>query len=111
MGFNKMVSKKQPRFSSVITFGLIYTFSIPMFVLLIMMIVFQSSEYTLFAKAQTSPFPGMNFSKPVDVYSKNGVLKTTLVAEYKIGKVDNHFITGMVYNGSLPGPTLHVYPG
>jgi suppressor of ftsI len=38
-------------------------------------------------------------------------LKTTLVAEYKIGKVNNQTITAMVYNGSLPGPTYHVYPG
>ena len=53
----------------------------------------------------------MNFSKPVDVYSKDGVLKTTLVADYKIGKVDNKTTTGMVYNGSLVGPALHLYPG
>ena len=28
-----------------------------------------------------------------------------------MGKVDNKTITAMLYNGSLPGPTLHVYPG
>jgi FtsP/CotA-like multicopper oxidase with cupredoxin domain len=60
---------------------------------------------------QSTPFPGMNFSKPKDVWSKNGVLKTTLTADYQVGKVDNKTITAMVYNGSLPGPTLHVYPG
>lgn len=106
-----MVPKKQSSFSSTNAYGLIYTFSIPILALLIMMFAFQLSEHTFFAKAQPSPFPGMNFSKPVDVYSKNGILKTTLVAEYKIGKVDNHTITGMVYNGSLSGPTFHVYPG
>ena len=60
---------------------------------------------------QSTPFPGMNFSKPKDVWSKNGILKTTLTADYQVGKVDNKTITAMVYNGSLPGPTLHVYPG
>ena len=78
---------------------------------LLMVFAFQSSGYNAFAQNQSSPLAGMNFSKPVDVYSKNGVLKTTLVAEYKIGKVDNQTITAMVYNGSLPGPTYHVYPG
>ena len=53
----------------------------------------------------------MNFAKPNDVWSKNGVLKTTLVADYQVGKIDNKTITAMLYNGSLPGPTLHVYPG
>src|ERR1041385_713289 len=37
--------------------------------------------------------------------------QTTLTADYQVGKVDNKTITAMVYNGSLPGPTLHVYPG
>jgi suppressor of ftsI len=60
---------------------------------------------------QSTPFLGMNFSKPIDVWSKNGVLKTTLVADYQVGKIANKTITAMVYNGSLPGPTLHVYPG
>ncbi len=72
---------------------------------------FQSSGYGAFAQNQSSYLDGMNFTKPVDVYSKNGVLKTTLIAEYKIGKVDNKTITAMVYNGSLLGPTYHVYPG
>ncbi len=76
------------------------------------MFAFDHSNYNAFAQNQSSsPLAGMNFSKPVDVYSKDGFLKTTLVAEYKIGKVDNQTITGMVYNGSLPGPTYHVYPG
>ena len=95
--------------SSINTYGLIFTFSISMFVL--MMFAFESSNYNAFAQNQSSPLAGMNFSKPVDVYSKDGVLKTTLVAEYKIGQVDNQTITGMVYNGSLPGPAFHVYPG
>ena len=95
--------------SSINTYGLIFTFSISMFVL--MMFAFESSNYNAFAQNQSSPLAGMNFTKPVDVYSKDGVLKTTLVAEYKIGKVDNQTITGMVYNGSLPGPAFHVYPG
>jgi suppressor of ftsI len=60
---------------------------------------------------QSTPFPGMNFSKPKDVWSKNGVLKTTISADYQVGKIDNKTITTMLYNGSLPGPTLHVNPG
>ena len=95
--------------SSINTYGLIFAFSISMFVL--MMFAFESSNYNAFAQNQSSPLAGMNFTKPVDVYSKDGVLKTTLVAEYKIGQVDNQTITGMVYNGSLPGPAFHVYPG
>ena len=111
--------------SSIKTYGLISAFSITMFVLV--MFAFQSSEYKAFGLTmayknqnignQTSPLAGMNFSKSVDVYSKNGVLKTTLVAEYKTGYIRNgagaivRNITAMVYNGSLPGPTFHVYPG
>jgi FtsP/CotA-like multicopper oxidase with cupredoxin domain len=91
------------------------------------MFAFQSSEHKAFGFTmayknqntgnQTSPLAGMNFSKSVDVYSKNGILKTTLVAEYKTGYIRNgagaivRNITAMVYNGSLPGPTFHVYPG
>ena len=96
--------------SSINSRGFVYTFSISMFVLM-MMFAFESSNYNALAQNQSSPLTGMNFSKPVDVYSKDGVLKTTLVAEYKIGQVDNQTITGMVYNGSLPGPAYHVYPG
>lgn len=70
-----------------------------------------SSEYKAFAKDQPSPFPGMNFLKPKDVWSKDGILRTTLIASYDIGKVDGRPVTAMLYNGSLPGPTLHVYPG
>lgn len=91
--------------------GFVYTFSISMFALMMMMFALESSNYNAFAQNPSSPLAGMNFSKPVDVYSKDGVLKTTLVAEYKIGKVDNQTITAMVYNGSLPGPAFHVYPG
>jgi suppressor of ftsI len=115
--------------SSIKTSGFVYTFSISMFVLMMMMFAFDHSNYNAFAQNQSVPFAdiyseqvlekindkdhlaGMNFSKPVDVYSKDGVLKTTLVADYKIGKVDNKTITGMVYNGSLVGPAFHVYPG
>ena len=96
--------------SSINTRGFVYTFSISIFVLM-MMFAFDHSNYNALAQNQSSPLAGMNFSKPVDVYSKDGVLKTTLVAEYKIGQVDNQTITGMVYNGSLPGPAFHVYPG
>jgi len=62
-------------------------------------------------RSQSSPLDEINFSKPQDVYSKDGVLKTTISVDYKMGKVDNKSIIAMVYNGSLPGPTLHVYPG
>jgi hypothetical protein len=96
--------------SAINTYGLIFSFSITMFVLMILF-AFQSSGYNAFAQNQSSPLAGMNFSKSQDVYSKNGFLKTTLVAEYKIGKVGNQTITAMVYNGSLPGPTYHVFPG
>src|SRR5919112_6279708 len=114
--------------SSINSRGFVYTFSISMFVLM-MMFAFDHSNYNAFAQNQSLPFSdiyseqvlakindkdhlaGMNFSKPVDVYSKDGVLQTTLVADYKIGKVDNKTITGMVYNGSLVGPAFHVYPG
>jgi len=92
------------------TTGIIFSFSFAIFILM-MLFAFQSSGYNAFAQNQSSPFAGMNFSKSQDVYSKNGVLKTTLVAEYKLGKVDNQPITAMVYNGSLNGPTYHVYPG
>ena len=91
------------------TSGIIYTFSFLMFVLV--MFAFEFSEYDAFAKDQPSPLDGMNFSKPQDVYSKDGVLQTTISVDYQMGKVDNKSITSMVYNGSLPGPTLHVYPG
>jgi suppressor of ftsI len=99
--------------SSINTCSLKFYFSISMFAFMMLMMVFafQSSGYNTFAQNQSSPLAGMNFSKSVDVYSKNGVLKTTLVAEYKTGKVDNKTVTAMVYNGSLPGPTYHVYPG
>ena len=105
-------------------------FSISIFALLMMMVfAFESSDHDALAQNQSDPFAstytekvlanitdkdhlaGMNFSKPVDVYSKDGVLQTTLVADYKIGKVDNQMVTGMVYNGSLMGPVLHLYPG
>jgi suppressor of ftsI len=81
--------------------------------MMMMMFAFQSSGYNTFAFAQnqSSYLAGMNFSKSQDVYSKNGFLNTTLVAEYKIGKVGNQTTTAMVYNGSIPGPTYHVYPG
>ncbi|MBA3978504.1 MAG: multicopper oxidase domain-containing protein, partial [Nitrosopumilus sp.] len=114
--------------SSINTCGLISAFSISMFAL-VMVFAFESSDHNALAQNQSAPFAdiyteqvladikdkdhlaGMNFSKPVDVYSKDGVLQTTLVADYKIGKVDNRTITGMVYNGSLVGPAFHVYPG
>ena len=93
------------------------------------MFAFDHSNYNALAQNQSLPFSDiytkqdlakindkdhlaeMNFSKPVDLYSKDGVLKTTLIADYKIGKVDNKTTTGMVYNGSLVGPAFHVYPG
>jgi len=88
---------------------IIYTFSILMFILV--MFAFEFSEHDAFAKDQPSPLAGMNFSKSQDVYSKDGVLQTTISVAYKMGKVDNQSVTAMLYNGSLPGPTLHVYPG
>ena len=78
---------------------------------LMMMFAFQSSGYSAFAQNQSSYLAGMNFTKSQDVYSKNGFLNTTLVAGYKIGEVGNQTTVAMVYNGSIPGPTYHVYPG
>ena len=91
------------------TYTLLCTLALSMFALV--MFSFNHSDQTAFAQNKTSPLAGMNFSKPVDVWSKNGFLNTTLVAEYKIGKVDNQTTTAMVYNGSLLGPTYHVFPG
>jgi suppressor of ftsI len=91
------------------TSGIVYTFSFLMFILV--MFAFEFSEYDAFAQDQPSPFDGMNFSKSQDVYSKDGVLQTAISADYKMGVVDNQSITSMVYNGSLTGPTLHLYPG
>ncbi|MGN6629599.1 MAG: multicopper oxidase domain-containing protein, partial [Candidatus Nitrosocosmicus sp.] len=71
----------------------------------------EKQAFGLENQTQSNPFPGMNFSKPIDVWSKNGILKTTLVVENKSGTIDGRHFTAMLYNGSLPGPTLHVYPG
>lgn len=60
---------------------------------------------------QPSSLDGMNYSKPQDVYSKDGVLKTAITVDYLMGKLDNKSIVSMAYNGSIPGPTFHVYPG
>lgn len=98
-----------PVIRSVGACGIVCTFTIAIFVLITF--AFEHSDQKVFAQNKTSPLAGMNFSKPIDVWSKDGVLKTTLVAEYKVGKVDNQTITGMTYNGSMPGPTFHVYPG
>src|SRR6476620_10963069 len=89
--------------------GIIYTFSILMFILV--MFAFEFSGHDAFAKDQPSPLDGMNFSKSQDVYSKDGVLQTAISVAYKMGKVDNQSVTAMLYNGSLPVPNLHVYPG
>lgn len=64
-----------------------------------------------FAKDNTLPWTDMNLSKSQDVYSKDGVLKTAITVDYHIGKIDNRTTTLMLYNVSLPGPILHVYPG
>jgi FtsP/CotA-like multicopper oxidase with cupredoxin domain len=89
--------------------GMIYSFYFAIFILI--MLAFETLEYNAFTESQPSPLDGMNFSKSQDVFSKDGVLQTTITAAYKIGNVDNQSITSMVYNGSLGGPTLHVYPG
>jgi FtsP/CotA-like multicopper oxidase with cupredoxin domain len=61
---------------------------------------------------QESSFNGINFSKPVDVYSnKEGILDTSLIVEAKQGTIGNQPITALVYNGSLMAPTLHIKPG
>jgi suppressor of ftsI len=95
------------------TTGIAYTTSLLVFLWL--MFAFEFSEDDSFAqplqRSQPSPLDGMNFSKPQDVYSKDGVLETTITVDYRMGELDNKPTISMVYNGSLPGPTLHVYPG
>jgi FtsP/CotA-like multicopper oxidase with cupredoxin domain len=71
----------------------------------------QTQAFELENQSQSTPFPGMNFAKPIDVWSKNGVLKTTLVVDSQAGTIDGRPFNAMLYNGSLPGPALHVYPG
>jgi FtsP/CotA-like multicopper oxidase with cupredoxin domain len=110
------------------TSGMIYTFSILSFVLMMMFTfaphssTFNSVWDELFnpqtealaqplLRSQPSSLDGMNFSKPQDVYSKDGVLKTAISVDYLMGKLDNKSIISMAYNGSIPGPALHVYPG
>ena len=87
----------------------LYNFAIPILVLMIFTI--GSSNYDTFASTQQSSLDGMNFSRSLNVYSNDGVLKSTISASTHIGKVDNKSVTSMLYNGSLGGPTLHVYPG
>jgi suppressor of ftsI len=94
---------------SINSYDPISIFSISIFVWI--MFVFGSSNYDTFASDQDSPLDGMNFSRSQDVYSKDGVLKSTISASYHIGKVDNQSISSMLYNGSLGGPTLYVHPG
>ncbi len=60
----------------------------------------------------SSPLKGMNFSKPVDMYSnKQGILEVSLIMEEKHGMVGNQSVTAQVYNGSLIPPTLHIKAG
>jgi FtsP/CotA-like multicopper oxidase with cupredoxin domain len=77
----------------------------------IVLFAFAALESDALAKEEPSPLDEMNFTDSTDVFSKDGVLKTTITASYHIGNVDNRSISSMVYNGSLGGPTLHVYPG
>ncbi len=107
-----MNTKERGRYP-INTYGLVFSFSILMFAFMTMITVFafQSSGFNAFAQNQSSYLAGMNFTKSQDVYSKNGFLNTTLVAGYKIGEVGNQTTVAMVYNGSIPGPTYHVYPG
>src|SRR6476469_5666154 len=72
---------------------------------------FGTEPYRPLNPPQSTPFPEMNFLKPKDVWSKDGILRTTIVADYQAGTIDGKPITAMLYNGSLPGPTFHVYPG
>lgn len=65
----------------------------------------------LISPVMADPLEQMNFSKINDVYSKDGLMHITLIADYDVGKIDNKSFTAMLYNGSLGGPTLHVLPG
>ena len=61
---------------------------------------------------ESSPFKGMNFSKPSDLYSnKQGILEVSLIVEEKQGMIGNQSVTALVYNGLLMAPTLHIKPG
>lgn len=116
------------KIESVNNRGMIFTFTIFSLCLIAMITIApQSSTFTspwnaflnpqieAFAQPlirdQPSSLDGMNYSKPQDVYSKDGVLKTTLTVDYLMGKLDNKSIVSMAYNGSIPGPAFHVYPG
>ena len=73
--------------------------------------IITANQFAL-GQEKTSPFKGMNFSKPSDVYSnKQGILNVSLIVEEKQGVVGNQSVTAMVYNGSLMAPTLHIKPG
>jgi hypothetical protein len=66
-----------------------------------MMFAVEPLKYNAFAKDEPLPLDGMNFSKSQDVFSKDGVLQTTINAAYHTGNVDNQSITSMVYSQSL----------
>jgi suppressor of ftsI len=96
--------------SYINTYNIVFCFFFAIFVF-VMIFAFENLEHSSFANAQPSPLDKMNFSKSQDVFSKQGVLKTTIVAAYHKGNVGNQSINAMVYNRSLVGPTLHIYPG
>ena len=51
------------------------------------------------------------FSEPAEVYSENGVLRATIIAEKHDDELRGQPVTTMLYNDSLVGPTLRVNPG
>jgi FtsP/CotA-like multicopper oxidase with cupredoxin domain len=55
--------------------------------------------------------PRQEFAEPDVRESEDGVLETTLTAKEQTTTVAGREVTGMVYEGSFPGPTLRVKPG
>jgi FtsP/CotA-like multicopper oxidase with cupredoxin domain len=56
--------------------------------------------------------PAAAFSEPDVIRSKNGVLRTTLIAQDGESVIAGKRVTGtMTFNGKFPGPTLKVRPG
>lgn len=58
-----------------------------------------------------TPKPGMAFTEPPQVHSRNGELKVTLDAKRELIDVSGSPIQAQPFNGKLVGPTLHVKPG
>ena len=54
---------------------------------------------------------GTELSQPKVLYSVNGRLEVHLLASRSPVKIGDTTVNALTYNGSLPGPTLRVWPG